>query len=117
MSKLDDLVVIKVNCKLSNDNFNDLVSYFQRGIESGFILLNDYCELVYPKVKEVQVDEPPNWISVEDMLPPINKRIFVFDKIHQEIKETVYHFGYEKDFLIQHYGVTHWMPLSKSPEE
>ena len=117
MSKLDDLVVIKVNRKLNNENFNALVQYYQSGLRSGFIMLDEDCELVYPKAKEVQVDEPPNWISIEDMLPPVNKRIFVFDKNHQEIKEEVYHFGYEKDFLIQHYGVTHWMPLSKSSEE
>lgn len=117
MSKLDDLVVIRVNRKLNNDNFNALVSYCQRGLESGFILLDEDCELVNPKVKEVHQPEPPNWISIKDMVPPINKRILVFDKNHQEIKETVYHLGYEKDFLIQHYGVTHWMPLPEPPEE
>ena len=117
MSKLDDLVVIKVNRKISNESFNDIASYFQRGIESGFILLSDDCELVYPKAKEVRQLEPSNWISIEDELPPINKRILVFDKNHQEIKEAVYHFEYEKDFLIRHYGVTHWMLFPEPPEE
>ena len=63
----------------------------------------------------------PNWISVEDELPPLNQDVLVvfgtnqdnaigMDRIIQNIENN----GYEDWELFT--GITHWMPLPQAPK-
>lgn len=118
MPKLDDLVVIKVNRKLGNENFNALVQYYQSGLKSGFILLDEDCELVHPKAEETRINKP-KWIDINDQKPPCYKLVCAFfknDRGKPCVESMSFNPGeyYTKN---GHYPITHWMPLPEPPEE
>ena len=110
MSKLDDLVVIKVNRKINNENFKALIKYYQNGIKSGFILLDDDCELVNPNF-----EKEPKWISIYSQMPPKYATVLIYTKNDRcQVIET---YNYDRNRIITEWGATHWMPLPEPPEE
>ena len=56
-------------------------------------------------------DEHPNWISVEDELPPQDGR-YIFYSDTMGVSEAYY---YADISLNEH--VTHWMPLPETPKK
>lgn len=67
-------------------------------------------------------DAHPNWISVEDELPPIDraiaykfsKKVLVSDGEHIHASRYSYNTG---EWLVVDIIVTHWMPLPNLPEK
>lgn len=78
----------------------------------------------------------PNWVSVKDRLPPMEKRVLVFCKSKSEHTQNVItitemtdvnQFNYKCktepywrkpwDFFYANFDITHWMPLPEPPKE